>query len=192
MDYDDQQDLEFTLRGIDLVISTISGVPQINLIDAAANSGVSRFVPAEFEGPPARRAQHDPLDRGRDHPAIMDRLRHWKTRGHRMKYTVFSCGVFYERFARGGLASLGIGASSGVYYQGTYIMDIEFGTATIVERNGQPIYICLTSVHDLARFLVAALDDLELHGWPSEFRMYGDRMTMAEVLQWGEFVRGGK
>lgn len=109
-----------------------------------------------------------------------------------MQYTVFSCGVFYERFARGGLASLGIGASSGVYYQGTYIMDVEFGTATIVERNDQPIYLCLTSVHDLARFLVAALDNLELHGWKSEFRMFGDRMTVAEVLQWGEFVRGGK
>lgn len=122
MDYDSQQDLQYLLRGIDLVISTVSGVPQINLIDAAARAGVTRFVPAEYEGPPARRPTDDPLDHGRDHPAIVERLRHWSHRHHPMRFTIVSCGVFYERFARGGLASVGIGASTGVYYQGSYLM----------------------------------------------------------------------
>jgi len=110
-----------------------------------------------------------------------------------MPFTIFSCGVFYERFARGGLASIGIGASTGVHYQGTYLMDIEHSTAEVVERNtvGQPIYICLTSVADLARFLVAALD-LEPANWPAEFRMSGDRRTVSEVLQWAEAVKGGE
>jgi hypothetical protein len=109
-----------------------------------------------------------------------------------MKFTIFSCGIFYERFARGGLASLDIGSSTGVYYQGTYLMDVEHSTATIVEKsNQQPIFVCLTSVYDLARFLAAALE-LELQGWPTEFRMYGDRMTLAEVLQWGEYIKGGE
>ena len=102
-------------RGIDLVISTVSGNPQINLIDAAAHSEVRRFVPAEFEGPIRRLPRNDPLDRGR--AACLERLRTWSASNrHHMDYTVFTCGVFYERFAREGLGSLGIGASSNVYY----------------------------------------------------------------------------
>ena len=123
----------------------------------------------------------------------MERLRHWSHRSHPMRFTIFSCGVFYERFARGGLASLGIGASTGVYYQGSYLMDIEYSTAEVVEEtaSGQAIYLCLTSVHDVARFLVAALD-LDPNNWPSEFRMCGDRMTVADVVRWGEYIKGGK
>jgi hypothetical protein len=50
VDYDNQTDLLYALRGTDLVISTISGSPQINLIDAASRAEVRRFVPSEFEG----------------------------------------------------------------------------------------------------------------------------------------------
>jgi len=192
VNYDNQHDLRFNLRGIDLVISTISGNPQINLMDAAAHSEVTRFIPAEFEGPPARRPRNDPLDRGR--AACLDRLRHWSHHHrHHMAYTVFSCGVFYERFARGGLISLGIGASTPVSYQGSYLLDIGLQTAEIVENNlaGQPISIVLTSVYDLARFLVAALE-LNPQSWPAEFRMQGDRRTVAEIVQWAEAVRGGQ
>jgi len=193
VNYDNQEDLRYTLRGIDLVISTVSGNPQINLIDAAAHSDVRRFVPAEFEGVPARRPRNDPLDRGR--AASLDRLRHWSHHHrHPMPSTIFCCGVFYERFARGGLGSLGIGTSTNVYYQGSYLMDVEASTAEIVERQsgGQAaaISLCLTSVYDVAQFLVAALD-LGVQNWPAEFRMQGDRRTVAEVLQWAESVKGG-
>ncbi|KAE9375496.1 isoflavone reductase family protein-like protein [Stipitochalara longipes BDJ] len=193
VNYDSQEELRYTLRGINLVISTVSGNPQINLIDAAAHSDVRRFVPAEFEGPPGRRPRNDPLDRGR--AATLDRLRHWSHHPrHRMASTIFICGVFYERFARGGLGSLGIGASTNVYYQGSYLMDVEASTAEIVERQsgGQPVPInlCLTSVYDVAQFLVAALE-ISLQNWPAEFRMQGDRRTVAEVLQWAESVKGG-
>jgi len=194
VNYDSQDDLRYTLRGIDLVISTVSGNPQINLIDAAAHSDVRRFVPAEFEGPPGRRPRNDPLDRGR--AATLDRLRHWSHHHrHRMASTIFICGVFYERFARGGLGSLGIGTSTNVYYQGSYLMDVEASTAEIVERQsgGQavPIFLCLTSVYDVARFLVAALD-IPLQSWPAEFKMHGDRRSVADVILYAESVKGGE
>jgi hypothetical protein len=193
VNYDSQEELRHSIRGIGLVISTISGNPQINLIDAAAHSAVHRFIPAEFEGPPGRRPSNDPLDRGR--AATLNRLRHWS---HHPRYpmssTIFICGVFYERFARGGLGSLGIGASTNVFYQGSYLMDVESCTAEIVERQngGQPtaIYICLTSVYDVAQFLVAALD-IPLSSWPTEFKMQGDRRTVAEILQLAESIKGG-
>lgn len=191
MNYDSQIDLRFALRGIDLVISTVSGNPQINLIDAAAHSGVRRFIPAEFEGPVSRRPRNDPLDRGR--AACLDRLRHWsRSNHHRMPFTVFSCGVFYERFARGGLGSLGIGAGSNVYYQGTYLMDVGMGTAKVVENtaSGRPIQVSMISVQDVGRFVVAALD-LRVQNWPEEFTMQGDRRTVTEILRWAESVKGG-
>lgn len=182
--------LRFTLRGIDLVISTVSGNPQINLIDAAAHSGVRRFVPAEFEGPPSRRPRNDPMDRGR--AACLERLRHYKHH-HRypMASTVFSCGVFYERFARGGLGALGIGASSNVFYQGSYLMDIEAGTAEVVEQHsdGRPVSIAMTSINDVARYLVAALD-LDIDTWPDELRISGDRLTVQQIVQWAESIKG--
>jgi hypothetical protein len=110
-----------------------------------------------------------------------------------MRSTIFSCGVFYERFARGGLAAMGIGFSTGVSYQGSYLMDIGAGTAEIVERthSGQPTTISMISVNDVGRFLVAAIG-LDLQTWPGEFRMQGDRRTVTEILQWAEAVKGGK
>lgn len=167
----------------------MSGNAQINLIDAAANTRVRRFVPSEFEGTPSRQKPDDALDRGK--AVTRDRLRYWSHRTN-MRSTVFTCGVFYERFARGGLASMGIGASTGVYYQGTYLMDIGQGTAEVTERNtsGHSIHISMISVNDVGRFLAAAIE-LGLRDWPSEFRMAGDRQTVAEILSWAETVRGG-
>jgi nucleoside-diphosphate-sugar epimerase len=167
----------------------VSGNAQINLIDAAANTRVRRFVPSEFEGTPSRQKPDDALDRGK--AVTRDRLRYWSHRTN-MRSTVFTCGVFYERFARGGLASMGIGASTGVYYQGTYLMDIGQGTAEVTERNtsGHSIHISMISVNDVGRFLAAAIE-LGLRDWPSEFRMAGDRQTVAEILSWAETVRGG-
>jgi hypothetical protein len=192
VDYDNRNELRFNLLGIDLVISTISGDPQINLIDASAHSKVHRFVPAEFEGPPSRRALNDPLDRGRK--ASIDRLRYWSRNPDRsMKFTVFTCGVFYERFGQGGLEALGIGASIGIQHEGDYLMNVRSGTAEVVKKteSGSPIHICLTSVFDVARFLAAAID-LRLQTWPSEFRVSGGRLSITQVLQLGAAIRGSK
>ncbi|ESZ93789.1 hypothetical protein SBOR_5845 [Sclerotinia borealis F-4128] len=189
VNYDNQDDLRFHLRGIDLVISTVSGNPQINLIDAAANSHVQRFVPAEYQDKLGGRPTNDPLDRGR--AASIERLRHWAHHArHRMQYTVFSCGVLYERFARGGLASMDIGTSTALGYQGSYLMNMENNTAEIVEHSssGQPISVSMTSANDVARFITAALD-LDQRRWPIEFRMQGDRKTVTEIVQYAEVVK---
>jgi hypothetical protein len=160
-------------------------------MDAAAHSSVRRFIPAEFEGPPTRRPRPDPLDR--DRAACIERLRFWSHHGrHRMPFTIFTCGVFYERFNRGGLGSLGIGTSSNCFYQGSYLMDVALATAETVEQrvDGTPAYVAMTSVYDVARFVVAAVEQLDLENWPAEFRLSGDRRTVAEIVQWAETVRG--
>lgn len=87
---------------------------------------------------------------------------------------------------------MGIGTSSNVYYQGTYLMDVELSTAKVVENmaNGRPIYVSMMSVHDVCRFLVAALE-IGVGNWPEEWTMVGERRTVNEILRWAEGVKGG-
>ena len=88
---------------------------------------------------------------------------------------------------------MGIGSSTTVSYPGSYLMDIEVGTAEVVERtqSGQPTFISMISVYDVGRFLVAAID-LDPQTWPGEFRMAGERMTVENVVRWAEAVKGGE
>lgn len=72
-------------------------------------------------------------------------------------------------------------------------MDIGSSTAEIVERTaaGRPIYISLVSVNDVGRFVAAALE-LDITSWPGEFRMAAERISVTEILQWAEAIKGGK
>lgn len=185
VNYANQNDLKYKLAGVDTVISTVTGSPQIALIDAAAAVRVRRFAPAEFEGQPSLRPQADPLDRGK--AAALARLQYYNAYG--MHSTSFVCGILYDRFAPGGMAAAGVGLGSGIAAEGDYVMDIRNLKAQIPRFNatGQPVRICMTSAQDVGRFVVAAID---LDEWPSELRMRGERMTVLEVVAVAEQMRG--
>ncbi|KAI4233895.1 MAG: hypothetical protein L6R40_006927 [Gallowayella cf. fulva] len=186
VDYDEahRQELAFKLAGIGTVISLISGPSQINLIDAAAQAGVRRFAPAEFEGPAALRPQPDALDRGKR--TALERLRYYQSRG--MQYTSFVCGILYERFAPGGMYASRIGLRSGIGAEGDYLMNITQKRAQIpLQANGQPANISMTSAADVGRFVAAAIS---LPQWPPELRMCGDRMNVSRLVQIAETVQG--
>jgi hypothetical protein len=51
--------------GVDTVISTVTGPPELYLLQACVAQDVRRFAPAEFEGRPSKRSDPDPLDRGK-------------------------------------------------------------------------------------------------------------------------------
>jgi len=194
VNYDVAEDLRYALQGVDILISTIGGAEQLDLIDAARWARVRLFVPSEFEGPLNHRSTAESaLDRGSD--AVMDILRRWsQSKSNPMAYTVFSCGVFYERFAPGGLARFNIGAGQpgGSLEQGDYLIDVEAGTAEIVETNGQnrPVQVSMISVYDAARFVAAAIE-LGPANWPREFKMRGDQMTVRDIVGVCSNVRGG-
>lgn len=112
---------------------------------------------------------------------------------HQMDYTVFSCGVFYERFQPGGLGALGgMGGSHGVTHEGDYLVDVGGATAEIVETNahGKPVMLSMTSVYDVARFVAAAIE-LGPGTWERELRMRGDQMTVRDLFAACSNVRGG-
>ncbi|KAI4223740.1 MAG: hypothetical protein LQ349_007369 [Xanthoria aureola] len=186
VNYDDshRQELAFKLAGVSVVLSVISGPAQIALIDAAAQAGVRRFAPAEFEGPAALRPQQDALDRGKR--AALERLQYYQTRG--MQYTSFVCGILYERFAPGGMYASRIGLRSGIGAEGDYLVNISQRKAQIpYGTNGQPAIVSLTSAEDVGKFVAAAIS---LPQWPPELRMSGDRMQVSRLVQIVEMVRG--
>ncbi|KAL8994720.1 MAG: hypothetical protein Q9169_005384 [Polycauliona sp. 2 TL-2023] len=179
-----RQELTFKLAGVSVVVSVISGPAQIALIDAAAQAGVRRFAPAEFEGPAALRPPSDALDRGKR--AALERLGYYQTRG--MQYTSFVCGILYERFAPGGMYASRIGLRSGIGAEGDYLINITQRKAQIpFGTNGQPAVLSLTSAEDVGKFVAAAIS---LPQWPPELRMRGDRMNVTSLVQIVQTVRG--
>ena len=177
VNYNDPASLQFALRGIDTVISTITGQPQLELIEAAVSARVRRFAPAEFEGLPTSRNTNHPLDRGRTE-ARQRLARH----ARHIQSTAFVCGVLYERFQPGGLRASGMGMSSGLDQEGEYIVNCRNMSAVIPawDANNSPnVRICITAAQDVAKFVTRALD---LRLWPSELRMYGDRVKLTDLV----------
>jgi hypothetical protein len=118
VDYGDNASLQPALTGVDIVVSTVTGSAQLSLIAAARGTGVGRFIPAEFEGPPSRRTAHDAFDQGR-HTALQW-LDYYRNEGT-MEYTALSCGILYERFSPGGLATHRLGLGTFTSEEGDYV-----------------------------------------------------------------------
>ncbi|KAH8724065.1 hypothetical protein GQ44DRAFT_618912 [Phaeosphaeriaceae sp. PMI808] len=177
VDYTNSASLQHALMGVDTVISTVTGTPQLRLIEAAVQCRVRRFAPAEFEGQPGLRGQNNVLDRGRN--AALARLQHYQ--GY-IQSTNFVCGILYERFSPNGMLSQHMGANTGYGNEGDYVANPRNMTALVpawdAARNDS--YLCLTSAYDVARFVVRALD---MPTWASEMSMYGERMRVSDLVE---------
>jgi nucleoside-diphosphate-sugar epimerase len=174
--------------GVDTVISTVTGVPGMELLKASVQQGVRRFAPAEFEGLPSRRPHNDPLDRDNSKASIRLWLDHYRTQ-RQIESTIFTCGVLYERFGPGGLRAHRLGLNSHLDGEGDFIINVRHMTATapVYDASNQPnVTVCLTAAEDVARFVVKALD---LSRWPEEMTMVGERLTVLELLRSVERAR---
>lgn len=185
VNYSDLQSLQFALRGIDTVISTVTGPNQIELIRAAVSVRVRRFAPAEFEGPPQSRPARDPLDR---HRTV---ARQWLAYyAQHIQTTTFVCGILYERFQPGGLRQSRIGVDAEFSREGDYIMNCRTMAAQVpcYDANNDPnVTICLTAAQDVGRFVTKAID---LPQWPPELRMYGQRIAVKDLVQLVQRLKG--
>ncbi|KAJ2894776.1 isoflavone reductase family protein [Zalerion maritima] len=193
VDYNSQSSLRYALRGADLVLSTVKGQPQLNLIRAAKHEMISRFVPAEWEGALSHRSgTEDARDPGSQDAlsALRDASRSSR---HPMNYTVFSCGLFYEWFAPGGLSVYQV-ASEDTYcnFQGALFIEGESMAATITENNaeGRTVRVSMTSISDVGRFVAAALD-LGIASWEKEYKMRGTQMSVRDIVATFGRVRNG-
>lgn len=169
--------------GVDIVISTVTGEPQLRLIEAAVQCRVRRFAPAEFEGQPVQRVPNSILDRGKS--SALTLLQRYAAY---IQSTAFVCGIFYERFAVGGLRAHQTGANI-ANGEGEYIADLRNMTAVapVYNDTNSYSYICLTSIYDVAKFVVRSLD---IPHWPVEMSMCGERMSVHALIELIKACRG--
>ncbi|CAH0057921.1 unnamed protein product [Clonostachys solani] len=149
-------------------------VSQSNLIQAAnASKATKRFIPSSFataypkDGPqilPPLQAYFDSLD------ALESTSLEW---------AVVHNGIFLDYYFPDTLKSY--------YNHTTLVVDIPNGAAAIPGTGNERL--TLTSIHDSARFVVAALD---LPEWPRELRVVGDTLTYNELAKLAEEARGVK
>ncbi|EOA90285.1 uncharacterized protein SETTUDRAFT_167185 [Exserohilum turcica Et28A] len=177
VDYNSPASLQHALMGVDTVISTVLGNPQLRLIEAAVQCRVRRFAPAEFQGQPGLRSQSELLDRGQN--AALALLKHYSGN---IQHTVFVCGILYERFSVNGMMSHRMGASTGYANEGDFIANPRQMTsmAPIYDAANNLSSLCLTSAYDVARFVVRALD---MPNWAPEMSMCGERMTVSRLVE---------
>ncbi|KAK5941566.1 hypothetical protein PMZ80_005514 [Knufia obscura] len=184
VDYEDPASLAYTLKGIDVVISTICDSAQYALVEAAAAAQVHHFIPSGFSGP----EQSAPRSIGQGYwQGLIALLQHHAATSS-MRYTLFTCGVLYERFGPGGTNTLQISTlnnrHSAVGEEGNLLIDMRLGKATIpVTPSHEQLAVCMTSARDVARYVVAALQTYEdMTVWPEEFRFCTQRLTMSELV----------
>lgn len=115
-----------------------------------------------------------------------------------MRYTVFTCGVFYENFGPGGLNAMQISTfnnkHASIGEEGDLIVDFRAGRATIPVAPityFEDAAICMTSARDVARYVVATVQTFEeLSLWPQEFKFCTERFTVTQLVDLCERVRG--
>ena len=184
MDYTDIESLKFALRGIDTVISTVTGPNQIALIQAAVAVRVRRFIPAEFEGPPRFRGVNDPLDRSR---TLALQFLSQYSQQQLIETTTIVCGILYERFQPGGLHQSRMCLTSGFGREGDYMMNCRTMEAMIPAYDDPNVTICMTAAQDVARFVTKAID---IPQWPSELQMTGQRFFVRDLVELVKRLKG--
>lgn len=160
---------------------------ELQLLQACIAQSVRRFAPAEFEGRPSNRSANDPLDRGKK--TILEWLDFYR-QGSQIESTVFICGVLYERFGPGGLASHRLSLNTDLCNEGDYIINCRtmVAEAPVYNANNQPgIYVCMIGAQDAARFIARAVDFTR---WPREMTMAAERLTVNEITDAVVRVRG--
>lgn len=186
------ESLAYILKGVDVVISTIGSAAQLALIEAAAAAQVRHFMPSAFSGPEQCAAQSIGQEAWQN---LMSLLQHHEVKSS-MRYTLFTCGAFYERFGPGGLNALQISTfnnrHAAIGEEGNLLIDIRLGKATIpVISDIEELAICMTSARDVARYVVATIQAYEeMSTWPREFKFHTERLTMSELVAIGSRVRG--
>ena len=173
------------MTGVDTVISTVTGPPELQLLQACVNQRVRRFAPAEFEGRPLARSDPDPLDHGKK--TILSWLDYYR---NQIESTVFICGVLFERFGPGGLAAHRLGMNSHLSNEGDFVINCRNMTAEapVYDVDHQlKVYVCMTAAQDVARYVARAVD---FQRWPRELAMATERMTVNELTDMVVKIRG--
>ncbi|QIW96198.1 hypothetical protein AMS68_001716 [Peltaster fructicola] len=193
VDYASGASLADALQGVHTVLSFVGQVldtdPQLALIEAAREAGVTRFAPSEYAGD----GPYDAIDAYK-HKAVVRKAA--KDAG--LQVTQFNCGLFLSLLATGTPKPVTIiGREDGVesgeeealagLRPWNFVLNMKGGTADLV-RDGSA-KMTLTDTRDIARFVLASLD---LPEWPEKLGMSGCVSSYKEIVAYVEKVQGRK
>ncbi|KAK4199963.1 NAD(P)-binding protein [Triangularia verruculosa] len=181
-DYDDTDQLYEILQGVDTVLSFImthsdpENKTQKNLIDAAVRAGVRRFAPSEWA---TSSFEHLPWYTGK--AEIREYLAELNKGKKVLEYTLFQPGQFTDYLCYPYKTSKHI-------HPFQTQLDFNARRAIILEGS-EDARITLTAAKDLAIVVAKAV---EYEGeWPVVGGIRGDELTIGEIVELGEKIRGG-
>ncbi|KAG9230359.1 hypothetical protein BJ875DRAFT_431810 [Amylocarpus encephaloides] len=182
VDYNNKTDLVKALLGTHTVLSFVNQIAaddknnaQKSLIDASIAAGVKRFAPSEYG-----------CDKKEDLPfwagkiKIEEYLQNVNMNGKVLEYTLFHPGLFLDYLASPHKTAKYVTPLNTFF-------DFQNRRAIVVEGH-QDAIMTLTTVQDIARVVAAAVE-VESE-WPEIGGIRGNRVTVSQILEIGEKIRG--
>ncbi|KAK6007320.1 hypothetical protein QM012_006328 [Aureobasidium pullulans] len=179
VDYQNQAQLTHALKGVHTLLSFISEQDdpnsplQKNLIRAAVDAGVKRFAPSEW-------ATSGIVSWYSYKSEIRRYLQDLNKENQVIEYTLFQCGLFLNYLTRPYKSAKHL-------WQIQTPFDFDLGRCIIAE-GGNDSRITFTTVQDLARVVARAID-FE-HPWPVVGGISGNEMSLKQMIELGEKIRG--
>ncbi|KAL3475536.1 hypothetical protein BJX99DRAFT_259310 [Aspergillus californicus] len=210
VDYTSITSLKHALQGITTLISTLL-IPgpdfitsQLNLLHAAEEAGVRRFIPSEFA---LRQSVHADVDIDAAKIIVADAVRESVARG-RIDAGFFPCGMFMNYLGIGIPDSRKRKEALAGFKEGGMIFYLDSSDdhgseegedgrrkgpwiEVPLSETGEYPDLTMTDIRDVGRFIVAALGIREPWGG-RELGMVGDTMNFREIMQIIQSVIGEK
>ncbi|KAH7346141.1 hypothetical protein BKA65DRAFT_501868 [Rhexocercosporidium sp. MPI-PUGE-AT-0058] len=180
VDYHNTKDLVAALRNIHTVLSFINqsvdhnNASQKALIDASVAAGVKRFAPSEYGC-----VEKDDLPFWAGKTEVVKYLEHLNRERKVLEFTLFQPGMFLDYLASP------IKTAKYVTPLNTFF-DFQNRRAIVVEGYENAL-MSFTTVGDIAGVIVEAID---LPEWPEVGGIRGNRISISQVIEMGERIRG--
>ncbi|KAG9661771.1 NAD(P)-binding protein, partial [Aureobasidium melanogenum] len=179
VDYRNQMQLTHALEGVHTLLSFVAeqedpnSLIQKNLIKAAIEAGVKRFAPSEWAT--------SGIVSWYSYKAEIRRYLQEINKEHQViEYTLFQCGLFLNYLTRPYNSAKHL-------WQIQTPFDFDQGRCIIAE-GGNDSRITLTTVQDLAQVVARAID--YEHPWPVVGGISGVEMSLKQMIELGEKIRG--
>ncbi|KAG4414028.1 hypothetical protein IFR04_012844 [Cadophora malorum] len=180
VDYQDKNQLADMLRGVHTVLSFINqsvdhgNASQKALIDACVAAGVKRFAPSEYG---CVGKEDLPFWAGK--MEIQKYLEDLNKDGKVLEYSLFQPGMFLDYLASPTKTAKYVSPLDTFF-------DFQNRRAIVVEGYEDAV-MCFTTVGDIAKVVAEAVD---LDEWPKIGGIQGNRVTILQVLEIGQKIRG--
>ncbi|KAL2072897.1 hypothetical protein VTL71DRAFT_12240 [Oculimacula yallundae] len=180
VDYHNASDLIEALRGVHTVLSFINqsvdheNFSQKALIDASIAAGVKRFAPSEYGS-----VSKVDLPFWEGKTKVAEYLKKVNKDEKVLEYTLFQPGMFLDYLASPAQTAKYVTPLDTFF-------DFQNRRAIVVEGY-ENAFMCFTTVRDIAQVVAEAID---LDEWPEIGGIQGNRVSISNVLEMGERIRG--